>query len=107
MSSLAKRMNQILLHASQQAEADELEPIQKLIDEAVKGQRSVVEELIDSKAVDEEKFMAALAHQMKMPWEADLKPRNSRRLKEICSPQIAPTALVVWGKRSWHHLGGR
>ncbi len=89
MSSLAKRMNQILLQAAQQAQADEVEPIQKLIDEAVKGQRSVVEELIDSRAVDEEQFMASLAHQMKLPWEADLKPRNSRRLKEICSAQIA------------------
>ncbi|MBP7948066.1 MAG: type II/IV secretion system protein [Verrucomicrobiales bacterium] len=26
---------------------------------------------------------------MRMPWEADLRPRNSRKLKEVCSAQIA------------------
>lgn len=89
MSSLAKRLNHLLLEAAQAGLAEDIAPIQQIIDDAVKGQRSVVEELIDSKQVDEELFMAALAHQMKMPWEADLKPRNSRRLKEICSASIA------------------
>lgn len=89
MSSLAKRMNEILINAAAQSEAEEMEPIQQIITDAAKGQRSVIEDLVDSKLVNEEMFMEALAGQMKMPWEADLKPRNSRRLKEICSAQIA------------------
>jgi general secretion pathway protein E len=89
MSSLAKRMNQILIESAQHGQGEDLDAVQRLIDDSVKGQRSVVEDLIDSKQLVEEEFMEALAHRMKMPWEADLKPRNSRKLKEICSAQIA------------------
>jgi type II secretory ATPase GspE/PulE/Tfp pilus assembly ATPase PilB-like protein len=82
-------MNEILLQAASQAEVEDLEPIQKLIADAAKAQRSVIEDLIDSKQVNEEMFMESLASSMKMPWESDLKPRNSRKLKEVCSASIA------------------
>lgn len=89
MSTLAKRMNEILMQAASQAEAEDLEPVQKLITDAAKGQRSVIEDVIDSKLLNEEMFMESLAAGLRMPWEDDLRPRNSRRLKEVCSAYIA------------------
>lgn len=82
-------MNEFLMQSAAQAEAEDLDIIQTLISDAAKGQRSIMEELLDSKLLNEEMFMESLSRQMRMPWESDLRPRNSRRLKEICSAHIA------------------
>lgn len=98
MSSHSQRMNEILLQAAANAEVEDIAPVQQLIKDAAKGQRSVMEELLDSRLMNEEMFMESFAQQMRMPWEADLKPRNSRRLKEICSASIAlrHRVLPLW-----------
>ncbi len=98
MSSLAQRMKAMLMQSAEAGEAAEMEPIEKLIDDAARAQRSIIEEVLDSKLVNEEHFMQALADQLKLPWEADLKPRNSRKLKEVCSAAVAlrHRVLPLW-----------
>lgn len=89
MSSLAQRMNEMLLRAAEAGGAEDLDAVQALIAAANQAQRPVVEELLDARLATEEDFLHALSQALRLPWEAELKPRNSRRLKEVCSSQIA------------------
>ena len=93
MSSIASRMNDILLRSAQSGAAEDMEAVEKIIHEANAGQRSVVEDLIDSRLMVEEEFLEALSGNLGMPWEADIKPRNSRRLKEICSAAVVTPSM--------------
>jgi type II secretory ATPase GspE/PulE/Tfp pilus assembly ATPase PilB-like protein len=98
MSSLAQRMNDLILRAAAAGEPAEMEPVAQLVQDAARGQRSVVEDLIDSKLVTEELFLEALAGELRMHWESDLRPRNSKRLKEVCSATVAlqHRVLPLW-----------
>ncbi|MES2709652.1 MAG: ATPase, T2SS/T4P/T4SS family [Verrucomicrobiota bacterium] len=89
MSSLAQRMNDMLIRAAEAGGAEDMDAIVKVIDEANRGQREVVEDILDTRLAVEEDFLGALSQSLHLPWEAELKPRNSRRLKEVCSSQIA------------------
>jgi type II secretory ATPase GspE/PulE/Tfp pilus assembly ATPase PilB-like protein len=82
-------MTDMFLRAAQAGEAPDMDAVQRTISEAARGQRSVIEDILDSKQINEEHFMEAMAGQMRLPWEADLKPRNSRKLKEVCSAAVA------------------
>ena len=82
-------MKSLLLNSAQAAEADDLELIEKLIDEAAMSQRSVIDDIVDSKMVSEEDFLAGLAGELDIEWIDELKPRKTRRLKEVCSAQVA------------------
>src|SRR5687767_945897 len=82
MSSLANRMNDILLRSAEAGGAESMEAVEKIIAEAAQGQRPVIEELLDSRLMSEEDFLAALSQRLNLPWEPVLKPRNARRLKE-------------------------
>lgn len=62
---------------------------QKLIDNAARQGRSVIDDFLDSKQVTEEAFLEHIAKALGMPYEMELKPRNSRRLREVCSAQLA------------------
>jgi type II secretory ATPase GspE/PulE/Tfp pilus assembly ATPase PilB-like protein len=98
MSSLAARMNEILLRAVEAGGAEDLAAVEKIITEAHQAQRPVVEDLLDSRVATEEDFLSALSQSLHLPWEPELKPRNSRRLKDVCSSQIALRyrLLPIW-----------
>ncbi len=89
LSPAARRMKDLFMDAARAGEAEDLEVIEKIIDTSARLQRSVIEDIVDSKKVIEEQFLEALSRSLGMTWEADLKTRNSRRLREICSPQLA------------------
>ncbi|MDB6071404.1 MAG: Secretion system protein [Verrucomicrobiales bacterium] len=89
MSSLAQRMNEMLLRAAEAGGVEDLDAIAKIIAEAHQGQRPVVEDLLDARLATEEDFLHALSDSLRLPWEPELKPRNTRRLKDVCSSQIA------------------
>ncbi len=82
-------MNDMLIRAAEAGGAEDMDAIVKVIDEANRGQREVVEDILDTRLAVEEDFLGALSQSLHLPWEAELKPRNSRRLKEVCSSQIA------------------
>src|SRR5688572_30760766 len=89
MSSLAQRMNDMLLSSAEAGGAESMETVEKIIADAAQSQRPVVEELLDSRLMSEEDFLAALSQRLNLPWEPVLKPRNARRLKEVCSSAVA------------------
>ncbi|MDG2124554.1 MAG: hypothetical protein P8J87_12690, partial [Verrucomicrobiales bacterium] len=61
-------MKSLLLNSAQAGEAADLELIEKLIDEAAMAQRSVIDDIVDSKMVSEEDFLASLAGQLDIEW---------------------------------------
>src|SRR5436190_1411028 len=89
MSSLAQRMNDMLIYSAHAGGVESMETVEKIIAEASQSQRPVVEDLLDSRLADEEMFLGALSERLNLPWEPILKPRNSRRLKEVCSSAVA------------------
>lgn len=89
MSSLAQRMNDILLGSAEAGGAENMDAVQTLIADAAQQQRPVIEDLLDSRLMVEEDFLFALSGRLNLPWEPNLKPRNSRRLKEVCSAAVA------------------
>ncbi len=89
MSSLAHRMNDMLLRAAEAGGAEDMEAVAKLITDSNQAQRPVVEDLLDARLATEEDFLGALSASLGLPWEAELKPRNSRRLKDVCSSSVA------------------
>ncbi|RYD36735.1 MAG: type II/IV secretion system protein [Verrucomicrobiaceae bacterium] len=82
-------MNDMLIRAAEAGGAEDMEAVAKIINEANRGQREVIEDLLDARLAVEEDFLGALSQSLRLPWEAEIKPRNSRRLKEVCSSQIA------------------
>jgi type II secretory ATPase GspE/PulE/Tfp pilus assembly ATPase PilB-like protein len=82
-------MNDMLLRAAEAGGAEDMEAVAKLIAESNQAQRPVVEDLLDARLATEEDFLGALSGSLGLPWEAELKPRNSRRLKDVCSSSVA------------------
>jgi len=82
-------MNDMLTYSAHAGGVESMEPVERIIAEAAQAQRSVVEDLLDSRQADEELFLGALSERLHLPWEPHLKPRNSRRLKEVCSSAVA------------------
>jgi general secretion pathway protein E len=62
---------------------------QKLIENAARQGRSVIDDMIDSKQVNEEDFLRHVAATLALPYEHDLKPRHSRKLRDVCNAQVA------------------
>ena len=89
MSSLAQRMNDMLLSSAEAGGAENMEAVEKIISDAAHAQRPVVEDLLDSRQMSEEDFLFALSQRLNLPWEPNLKPRHARRLKEVCSSAVA------------------
>ena len=89
MSSLAQRMNDMLLSSAEAGGAESMEVVEKIISDAAHAQRPVIEDLLDSRQMSEEDFLFALSQRLNLPWEPNLKPRHARRLKEVCSSAVA------------------
>ena len=53
------------------------------------GQRSIIEELLNREMFNEEEFLEGLAEELDINWEKDLKTINKRKLREVCSAQLA------------------
>jgi len=62
---------------------------QKLIETSARQGRSVIDDLLDSKLINEEDFLRQVAATLGLPYEPDLKPRHSRKLRDVCGAQLA------------------
>ncbi len=91
---------------------EDTEALEKLIADAAQSQRSVIEDIIDSKLVNEEQFLEAIAGRLRLDWVPEIKTRNSRRLKQACGAQVAlkyrllPLALGDAAEEEEHPDGG-
>ena len=82
-------MNQIFLQLSHLSDPDEIATLTKVVDEAAAGQRSIIEDILNSHLVKEEIFLKDLSEELGLPWEAELKPRRKRQLRKVCSASLA------------------
>ena len=82
-------MKDMFLQAARTAGLDNDEVSLKIIDTAARQGRSIIEDFLDSKLVVEEEFLSALSEMLGLVYDPDLKPRNSRKLREVCGAQLA------------------
>ncbi|HUF62802.1 MAG TPA: type II/IV secretion system protein [Verrucomicrobiales bacterium] len=84
-------MKDLLLEAARAAGADGLDKLEKVIESAVFQQRSAIDDIIDTRLVDEDRFLEELAKKLKFSWEEKLEKEEEkpRRLRELCSAQVA------------------
>ncbi len=82
-------MKALFFEAAKAAGLENDELGQRLIETAARQGRSVIDDLIDSKQVNEEDFLRHVAATLALPYETDLKPRHSRKLREVCNAQLA------------------
>ena len=61
MSSLAQRMNDMLISSAEAGGAESMEAVEKIISDAAHSQRPVIEDLLDSHQMGEEEFLFALS----------------------------------------------
>ena len=83
------KMKEIFLKIAERNGEAEIADIEKAINEAALGQRSIIEELLNRDIFNEEEFLKGLADELNISWEENLKPINKRKLREVCSAQLA------------------
>ncbi|MGI9243897.1 MAG: GspE/PulE family protein [Verrucomicrobiales bacterium] len=82
-------MNQIFVKLSNLSDPDEISTLTKVVEEAALGQRSIVEDILNTHLVKEEVFLKALSEELGLPWEEELQPRRKRQLRKVCSAALA------------------
>ncbi|MGI8602306.1 MAG: GspE/PulE family protein [Verrucomicrobiales bacterium] len=82
-------MKEMFMDAARAAGLENEELATKLIDNASRQGRSIIDDMLDSKQVTEELFLGHIAGILGMIYESDLRTRNSRRMRELCGPQLA------------------
>jgi len=82
-------MKEIFLKIAERNGEPDITGIEKAITEAAMGQRSIIEELLNREMFNEEEFLEGLAEELDINWEKDLKTINKRKLREVCSAQLA------------------
>lgn len=90
-----RNMREIFLSAAQAAGLENEELAVKIIENAARQGRSIIDDMLDSKQVNEEEFLAAVAEALGLPFERDVKTRNSRRMRELCGPALAIRHRIV------------
>lgn len=82
-------MKEIFLKTAKRSGTPELDGFEQVIDDASVGQRSVVEEVLNRDLVTEEDFLRCLSEELKITWEEEIKPIEKRKLRDVCSAQLA------------------
>ena len=82
-------MKEIFLKTARRSGAPEIDGFEKVVEDAAVGQRSVVEELLNRDLITEEEFLRCLSEELNLPWEDEIKPIGKRKLREVCSAQLA------------------
>lgn len=100
-------MMEILLQPARRSGHDDLEALEKIIEDSSSRQRSPLDDILDANLLDEEKYLRELASDIAMPWlESIPAVEHPLPLREICGPRIAlrhrllPIAIVeLHGKK--------
>ncbi len=83
------QMRDLFLEAAKAAGLENEELGQKIIENAARQGRSVIEDMLDAKQVNEEEFLSHVANALGLVYETDIRPRNGRKLREVCGAQLA------------------
>ncbi len=84
-------MKDLFLECARNAECESEEKLSEILDQSVFQQRSLVDDVLDTQLVNEERFLENLSQRLHIPWTEvlerdDVKPRQ---LRELCSAQVA------------------
>ena len=84
-------MKSLFLECARQSGAESIEKLDEVIETATIQQRGVIDDILDSREVDEEEFLKKISESLKLPWEGDLDREDARprQLRELCSAQVA------------------
>ena len=82
-------MSELFVKAAEHAGASDGEKVEQIVVDAAKGQRSIVDDILDSQLVNEEIFLEELSKFMGMQWGEQLNPKNGRGLKQVCPGKVA------------------
>lgn len=83
-------MANLILDAAKGAGCDDIKAFEDVLKEALSRQKSPIEELLDSKLLDEEKFLYALAEKTGFPWLNSVPaPKDILHLRAACGPRTA------------------
>ena len=85
-----ERMSQLLLEPARRSGCENLPAVGELLKEAAQLQLSPIDDLLDAAVVDEENYLRELAHDLDLPWLANIPTdENTVPLREVCGPRIA------------------
>lgn len=84
-------MKDLFLDCARNASCESEEKLAEVLDQSVFQQRSLVDDVLDTHLIDEEKFLENLSVKLSIPWESDLERPDvkPRQLRELCSAQVA------------------
>lgn len=84
-------MKDLFLDCARRASCESEEKLTEVLDQSVFQQRSLVDDVLDTRLLDEEQFLENLSDKLSIPWEGDLERDDvkPRQLRELCSAQVA------------------
>lgn len=83
-------MIELLIAPARNTGCSDIDGLSEVIDAATAGQRSPVDDILDTEMVDEEPYMRTLAESLGMQWLDEIPPPvEPLPLRQICGPQVA------------------
>lgn len=84
-------MKDLFLDCARNAACESEEKLAEVLDQSVFQQRSLVDDVLDTHLVDEEKFLENLSKKLSIGWKEELERDDvkPRQLREMCSAQVA------------------
>ncbi|MDC0504252.1 GspE/PulE family protein [Verrucomicrobiales bacterium] len=84
-------MKDLFLDCARNAALESEEKLVEVLDQSVFQQRSLVDDVLDTQLVDEERFLENLSKKLSIGWKEELERDDvkPRQLRELCSAQVA------------------
>lgn len=83
-------MINLLLEPARETGCEDLAAVEEVLGAARQRQRSPIDDVLDTGAVDEEPYMSRLAHNLSIEWLAEIPaPESSADLRDACGPRVA------------------
>lgn len=83
-------MTNLLLEPARETGCEELAAVEEVLGAAKQRQRSQIDDVLDTGAVDEESYMERLSSNLGMEWMAEIPaPESAIDLRDVCGPRVA------------------
>lgn len=83
-------MTELLIAPARNTGCSDIDLLSEVIVAAAAGQRSPLDDILDTEMVDEEPYMKTLANSLGLHWLEDIpSPSEALPLRKICGPQVA------------------
>ncbi len=83
-------MTELLIAPARNTGCSDIDLLSEVIGAAAAGQRSPLDDILDTEMVDEEPYMKTLANSLGLHWLEDIpSPSEALPLRKVCGPQVA------------------